>query len=130
MEKLYKAYSIVPDLRTKKRVRVDWRCYARVYGRVAGYLTQEEVEWLEDYLKKTYQIDLQFEKLVPPFEDDRDYEEIELTPVQLLKDSEIDFANHIFGYVVSFPLSNVESVNEFLNLIEQYPADQEQDILE
>lgn len=130
MEKLYKAYSIVPDLRTKKQVRVDWRSYSRVVGRVAGYLTHEEVSWLEEYLEKTYKISLEFEELVPPFEDDRDYDDLELTPVQLLHDSEIDFANHIFGYIVSFPLSNVGSVNEFLKLIAQSPADQEDDLYE
>ena len=92
MEKLYKAYSIVPDLRTKKQVRVDWRSYSRLVGRVAGYLTYDEVTWLDEYLIKTYKIPLEFEELVPPFEDDRDYDEIELTPVQLLHDSEIDFA--------------------------------------
>ena len=130
MKKLYKAYSIVLDLRTKKHVRVDWRCYARVFGRVAGYLTQEEVGWLEDYLKRVYQIDLKFEELTDPFEDDRDYEEIELTPVKLIQESEVDFANHIFGYVISFPLGKVVSVNEFLNMIEQPPVDQEQDIID
>ena len=130
MDKLYKAYSIVPDLRTKKQVRVDWRSYSRVVGRVAGYLTYNEVVWLDEYLEKTYKIPLEFEELVPPFEDDRDYDEIELTPVQLLHDSEIDFAKHIFGYIVSFPLGNVGSVNEFLNLISESSDDQEDDIYE
>ncbi len=130
MEKLYRAYSIVPDLRTKKQVRVDWRSYSRVVGRVAGYLTRDEVVWLEEYLDKTYKIALEFEELVPPFEDDRDYDDIELTPVQLLHDSEIDFAKHIFGYIVSFPLGNVSSVNEFLNMIAQSPEDEDEDIYE
>lgn len=130
MLKLYKAYSIVPDLRTKKQVRVDWRSYSRVVGRVAGYLTHDEVSWLEEYLDKTYQISLEFEELTPPFEDDRDYDDIELTPVQLLHDSEIDFANHIFGYIVSFPLGNIESVNDFLNLISNSPNETEDDLFE
>ncbi len=120
METLYKAHSIIPNLKTKKPVRVDWRCYARVVGRVAGYLTQEEVNWLKNYLKKTYQIPLQIEKLEPPFENEfSEYDDIELTPVQLVRGSEIDFANHIFGYVVSFPLERVSSVNEFLKLIDE-----------
>ena len=92
-------------MKTKQPVRVDWRCYARVVGRVAGYLTHEETVWLENYLKETYQISLQIERLEPPFENDYDeYEDIELTPVKLIQSSEIDFANQIFGYVVSFPL--------------------------
>ena len=107
-------------MKTKQPVRVDWRCYARVVGRVAGYLTHEETVWLENYLKETYQISLQIERLEPPFENDYDeYEDIELTPVKLIQSSEIDFANQIFGYVVSFPLENVDSVSEFLKLIDE-----------
>ena len=131
MEPLYKAYSIIPNLKTKELIRVDWRCYARVIDRVAGYLTREEVDWLGNYLKEAYQISLKIERLEPPFEDEfGEYEDIELTPVQLIRDSEIDFAKQIFGYVASFPLENVDSVNEFLKLIDEPSQDEERDNIE
>ena len=117
MEKLYKAWSIIKDLTTKKPVRVDWRCFARVVGRVGGFLTREELDWLENHLKEVHGIGLDYDELSPPFEDETwDYEDIELKPVQLLKGSDVEFANQIMGYVVSYPLENVDSVEDFLTL--------------
>ena len=126
MDKLFKAYSIITDLKTNKPVRVDWRCFARLVGRVSGFLTQEEVDWLKAYLKNVHGIDLKFEEMKPPFEGEAwDYEDIELKPVQLLKGSEIEFANQIMGYVVSYPLENVDYVEEFLNLTDNPQKDHE-----
>ena len=119
MEKLYKVYSVVSDLRTGEPVRVDWRCFARLVGRVAGYLTREELNWLESHLSEVHGIDLEFDELTPPFDGEAwDYEDIELKPVRLVKGSDVEFANQIMGYVVSYPLENVDSVEDFLDLID------------
>ena len=130
MRTFFKAYSIISNLRVKEPVRVDWRCYSRDADRVAGYLTRDEIDWLRNYLKETYQVGLQIEPLEPPIEDEfGEYDDIELTPVQLVQNSETDFANQIFGYVVAFPLENVNSVSDFLKLVDECSND-EPDVIE
>ena len=124
MEKLYKAYSIIKDLRTQRSVRVDWRCFARVVGRVGGFLTREELNWLENHLMEIHDIDLKYDELTPPFtEETWDYEDIELKPVQLIKGSDVEFANQIMGFVVSYPLENINFVNDFLTLTNNINGD-------
>ena len=71
-----------------------------------------------------HDIDLKYDELTPPFtEETWDYEDIELKPVQLIKGSDVEFANQIMGYVVSYPLENINFVNDFLTLTNNINGD-------
>ncbi len=125
VQKLFKAYSIVPTAKRKDPVRVDWRCYAFKPGRRVGLLTEEEACWLSGYLKERHGISLIAEEYCENdkssktiIEELEDFEDLELIPVRLHPPTNVEFSHPIFGYVISFPLDNVSSVDELLNIIE------------
>ncbi len=122
-QKLFKAYSIIPTKR-KEPVRVDWRSYAFYPGRKMGLLTEEETNWLRGYLKERHGFSLVAEEYCEneelseaALEELAEFEDLELIPVRLNPVTDVEFAYHIFGYIISFPLDNISSVEQLLNII-------------
>lgn len=122
--KLFKAYSIIPTAKRKEPIRVDWRCYAFQHGRKMGLLTEKEICWLKKYLEDRHDFSLiaeeyceNEESATAMLEELAEFEDLELIPVRLNPVTDVEFAYHIFGYVISFPLDNVSSVDQLLNII-------------
>ena len=125
VQKLFKAHSIILTSKKKEPVRVDWRCYDFRPGRKMGLLTEEEFCWLREYLEKRHEFSLVAEEYYEDeesseamIEELEEFEDLELIPVRLNPVTENDFAHHIFGYVISFPLDNISTVDELLTIIE------------
>ncbi len=123
--KLFKTYSIIPTAKRKELVRVDWRCYASQRGRKMGLLTEEETCWLKKYLEERHGFSLVVEEYCENggasgvfIEELTEYDDLELIPVRLIPKTETEFHHNIFGYVISFPLDNVSSVEDFLHIME------------
>jgi hypothetical protein len=124
-QKLFKAHSIIPITKRKKLVRVDWSSYAFYYGRKMGLLTEDEVSWLKKNLEKRHGFSLVVEEFYGNekssgllLDELTEYEDLELIPVRLIQKTEIECAYNIFGYVISFPLDNVSTVEDFLNVMD------------
>lgn len=124
-QKLFKAHSIIPAAKERKFVRVDWSSYAFYHGRKMGLLTEDEVGWLKKYLQKRHGFSLVVEEFCGNedssgllLDELTEYDDLELIPVRLIPLTDTEFAYYIFGYVVSFPLDNVNSVEDLLNIME------------
>ncbi len=125
VQKLFKAHSIIPTAKRKEPVRVDWRCYAFQVGRKMGLLTEEEAYWLKGYLEEKHGFSLIVEEYYDDeessavlIEESSEYEDLELIPVRLKPITDVESPYHIFGYVISFPLDNVSSVDDLLKIME------------
>jgi hypothetical protein len=123
--KLFKTYSIIPTAKRKELVRVDWRCYAFQRGRKVGLLTEKEVCWLKKYLEERHGFSLIVEEYCDNeessgvlLEELTGYDDLDLIPVRLNPMTDVEFAYPIFGYVISFPLDNVSTVEDLLHIME------------